>query len=166
MFGVLPQVFDRMPGGSVIGFVFFITVFLAALTSSISLMETVVSTIMDKFKLDRKLCCLIVIGICLLLGTPSALGFSVWSAVLPLGMDILTFFDFVSNSIMMPILAFITCIFVGYFLKPRAVIEEIEVSGKFTLKKLFVVMIRYVAPVFLVAVLVSSILDGFGIYKI
>ena len=166
MFGVLPQVFDRMPGGSVIGFVFFITVFLAALTSSISLMETVVSTIMDKFKLDRKLCCLIVIGICLVLGTPSALGFSLWSAVLPLGMDILTFFDFVSNSIMMPILAFITCLFVGYFCKPKTVIEEIESSGKFGLKKLFVVMIRYVAPVFLIAVLVSSILDGFGIYKI
>ena len=166
MFGVLPQVFDRMPGGSVIGFVFFVTVFLAALTSSISLMETVVSTIMDKFKLDRKLCCLIVIGICLVLGLPSALGFSVWSAIAPLGMDILTFFDFVSNSIMMPILAFITCIFVGYFLKPHTVIEEVETSGKFTLKKLFVVMIRYVAPVFLIAVLVSSILDGFGIYSI
>ena len=129
-------------------------------------METVVSTIMDKFHLERKLCCLIVIGICLVLGVPSALGFSVWSAVLPLGMDILTFFDFVSNSIMMPILAFITCIFVGYILKPRAVIEEVEISGKFTLKKMFTVMIRYVAPVFLIAVLVSSILDGFGIYKI
>ncbi len=166
MFGVLPQVFDRMPGGSVIGFVFFITVFLAALTSSISLMETVVSTIMDKFHLDRKLCCLIVIGICLVLGLPSALGFSLWSAILPLGMDILTFFDFVSNSIMMPILAFITCIFVGYFLKPHVVSEEIELSGKFTLKKMFVVMIRYMAPVCLVVVLVSSILDGFGIYKI
>ena len=166
MFGVLPQVFDRMPGGSVIGFVFFITVFLAALTSSISLMETVVSTIMDKFHLDRKLCCLIVIGICLVLGLPSALGFSLWSAILPLGMDILTFFDFVSNSIMMPILAFITCIFVGYILKPHVVSEEIELSGKFTLKKMFVVMIRYVAPVCLIVVLVSSVLDGFGIVKI
>ena len=166
MFGVLPQVFARMPGGSVIGFVFFVTVFLAALTSSISLMETVVSTVMDKFGLERKLCCAIVLGGCILLGLPSALGFSIWSAVMPLGMDILTFFDFASNSIMMPILAFITCIFVGYVLKPRAVIEEIEVSGKFTLKKLFVVMIRYVAPVCLVAVLVSSVLDGFGIYKI
>ena len=81
-------------------------------------------------------------------------------------MDILTFFDFVSNSVMMPVLAFITAIFVGYILKPRAVIEEIEVSGKFTLKKLFVVMIRYVAPVCLIAVLVSSVLDGFGIVKI
>ena len=166
MFGVLPQVFQRMPGGSVIGFVFFVTVFLAALTSSISLMETVVSTIMDKFKLDRKLCCLIVLAFCVVLGLPSALGFSIWSALLPLGMDILTFFDFVSNSIMMPILAFITCIFVGYVLKPKAVIEEIELSGKFTLKKLFVVMIRYAAPVCLIVVLVSSVMDGFGIIKI
>ena len=163
MFGVLPQVFDRMPGGNVIGFVFFVTVFLAALTSSISLMETVVSTVMDKFGLERKLCCGVVLGVCLVLGLPSALGFSVWSAIAPLGMDLLTFFDFVSNSIMMPILALITCIFVGYVLKPRAVIEEIEISGKFTLKKLFVVMIRYVAPACLVAVLVSSVLDAFGV---
>ena len=167
MFETLPQIFDNMTGGGVIGFVFFITVFLAALTSSISLMETVVSTIMDKFKLERKLCCLIVIGICLVLGTPSALGFSLWKMIEPLpDMSILDFFDFISNSIMMPILALITCIFVGYILKPRAVIEEIEASGKFTLKKMFVVMIRYVAPVFLVAVLVSSILNGFKIYEI
>ncbi len=166
MFGVLPQVFERMPGGAVIGFVFFITVFLAALTSSISLMETVVSTIMDKFKLDRKLCCLIVIGICLLLGIPSSLGYSAWASFKVLGMQVLDLFDFVSNSIMMPILAFITCIFVGYILKPRAVIEEIEISGKFTLKKLFVVMIRYIAPIFLLAVLASSILSAFGVITI
>ncbi len=166
MFGVLPQVFARMPGGSVIGFVFFITVFLAALTSSISLMETVVSTIMDKFHLDRKLCCLIVIGICLLLGIPSSLGYSAWASFKVLGMQILDLFDFVSNSVMMPILAFITCIFVGYILKPHAVIEEIECSGKFTLKNLFVVMIRYVAPACLIAVLVSSVLSAFGVITI
>jgi NSS family neurotransmitter:Na+ symporter len=129
-------------------------------------METVVSTIMDKFGLDRRLCCAIVLGICLLFGIPSSLGYSAWAGFKVLGMQILDLFDFVSNSVMMPILAFITCIFVGYILKPRAVIEEIEVSGKFTLKKLFVVMIRYVAPVFLIAVLASSVLDAFGIIKI
>jgi len=166
MFGVLPQVFEPMPGGSIIGFVFFITVFLAALTSSISLMETVVSTIMDKFKLNRKICCLIVIGICLLLGTPSALGFSLWKAFTPLNKDILTWFDFLSNGVLMPILALITCIFVGWILKPRVLVEEIECSGKFTLKKLFVVIIRYVAPVCLLAVLISSVLDAFAIITI
>ena len=166
MFGVLPQVFERMPGGGVIGFVFFITVFLAALTSSISLMETVVSTIMDKFHLDRKLCCLIVIGICLVLGVPSSLGYSAWDSFTVLGMQILDLFDFVSNSVMMPILAFITCIFVGYILRPRAIIEEVEISGRFTLKKLFVVMIRYIAPIFLLAVLASSILSAFGVITI
>ncbi len=166
MFGVLPQVFERMPGGGVIGFVFFITVFLAALTSSISLMETVVSTVMDKFKLDRKLCCLIVIGICLLFGIPSALGSSLWKSFVVQKMQILDLFDFASNSVMMPILALITCIFVGYILKPRAVIEEIEISGKFTLKNLFVVMIRYIAPICLLAVLISSVLSAFGVITI
>ncbi|MBE6629954.1 MAG: sodium-dependent transporter [Ruminococcaceae bacterium] len=166
MFGVLPQVFERMPGGGVIGFVFFVTVLLAALTSSISLMETVVSTLMDKFKWDRKLCCLAVLGVCLLLGLPSSLGYSAWSSFKVLGMQILDLFDFISNSIMMPLLALITCVFVGFVIKPSTVVEEIECSGKFGWRRLFTVTIRYVAPVFLLAILISSVLDAFGIVKI
>ena len=166
MFGVLPQIFANMPGGSVIGFVFFATVLLAALTSSISLTETVVSTLIDKFHLGRKTSCAIVLGICLLLGLPSSLGFGVWDFITPLGMDILTFFDFLSNNLMMPVIALITCIFVGYFLKMTPITDEVELSGKFHMKRLFHVMIRYVSPVFLVVILVSSVLDGFGIIKI
>ena len=166
MFGVLPQIFEKMPGGSVIGFAFFVTVLLAALTSSISLMETIVSTIIDKFKLDRKLCCVLVLGFSLLLGIPSSLGYSAWSGVRILGMQLLDFFDFLSNSIMMPICALITCIFLGFFLKTGAVTEELECSGPFRQKKLFDVMIRFVAPVFLLAILLSSVLSAFGVLKI
>lgn len=163
MFVTLPQVFNAMPAGSVIGAVFFIMVFFAALTSSISLMETIVSILMDKTKLSRRPCCLIVLGGALVLGIPSALGFSLWSAILPLGMDILTFFDFISNNIMMPIVALLTCILVGYLLKPKAVIEEVEINGKFKSKTLFSVMIRYVAPVCILIILVTSILSALGV---
>ncbi len=167
MFGVLPNVFNNMFGGAFIGAVFFLMVLLAALTSSISLMETVVSTIQDKWKLDRKLSCLIVLGISVLLGVLSCLGYSVWSGVVIFGkFQILDLFDFVTNSVMMPIIAILTCIFVAYIVGTKMVEDEIELSGSFKLKKLFRVMIRYIAPVCLVVILVFAILEGVGVVKV
>jgi NSS family neurotransmitter:Na+ symporter len=130
-------------------------------------METVVSIFMDKLKLSRKLSCLTVFGICLLLGIPSALGYSTWSGVSILGMQILDFFDFTSNSIFMPIAAFFTCVIVGYIIGPKTVIDEIELCGnKFRQKALFTVMIRFVAPIFILLILGSSILSALGIISI
>jgi NSS family neurotransmitter:Na+ symporter len=155
-----------MPGGTVIGVFFFFMVLLAALTSSISLMETIVSIFMDKFKLGRKTSCLIVLGVALLIGVPASLGYSAWSAVAPLGMDLLSFFDFVSNSIMMPIIAFATAIFASFILKPKTISDEIELSGKFKWKKLYEIVIKYIAPVCILMILTFSILDAFGVVKI
>ena len=166
MFVTLPKIFDTMPGGSLIGAAFFIMVFFAALTSAISLMETVVSIVMDKLGLGRRLCCLIVFGGCLLLGLPSTLGYSMWKDVKILGMQFLDLFDFVSNSVLMPIVAFCTCIFVGYVLKPKTITEEVELSGAFRSKKLFSVMIRFIAPVCILLILLSSVLNAFGVIKI
>ena len=166
MFVTLPKIFDTMPGGSIIGAVFFIMVFFAAVTSAISLMETVVSIVMDKAVLSRKVSCLIVFGGAFLLGLPSLLGYSIWSEVKILGFQFLDFFDFISNSIIMPVIAIITCIFVGYFIKPKTIIEEAQLEGKPFTVKLFTVMIKYIAPICIMAILVSSILDAFGILKI
>ena len=166
MFVTLPKIFATIPGGTVLGAVFFLMVLLAALTSAISLMETIVAVIIDKVKIGRKACCLLVLLGAFLLGLPSTLGYSVWKGVLPLGMSLLDFFDFISNSVIMPIVALMTCLFIGYFLSPRSMIEEVEVSGPFRAKRLFAVMIRYVAPVCILLILVSSVLNAFGIVKI
>jgi NSS family neurotransmitter:Na+ symporter len=166
MFGVLPKVFENMPGGAVIGAVFFIMVLLAALTSSISLMETVVSTVQDKWHVGRKLSCGIVLAISLLLGVPSCLGFNVWSAFSFNGMSILDMFDFLTNSIMMPIGALMTCILISFFIKPQTVIEEVSLSGEFKEKTLFSVVIRYVAPICILVILVSAVLSTFGVIRI
>lgn len=167
MFITLPKVFDSMVGGSIIGTAFFLLVLVAALTSSISLMETVVSIIEDKFKLGRKKTCIVVFIGCIVLGIPSSLGFGVWSGVSVMGMSILDMFDFISNSVIMPIVALLTCIFIGFIIKPQSIIDEVEIGGvKFKRKKLFSVMIKYIAPIFIVLILVSSILDTFGIFKI
>ena len=167
MFITLPKVFDSMPGGNIIGAAFFIMVLFAALTSAISLMETIVSVFQDKLKMKRIPACLTVLGISLVLGVVTCLGYSAWSSFTIIGMQLLDFFDFISNNILMPITALATAIFVGYILKPKAIIEEAEECGN-TLKgkKLFTVMIKYIAPVFIVLILVSSILDFFGIVKI
>ena len=149
-----------------LGTLFFVLVLFAALTSSISLAETVVSTIQDKLKIDRRLICLIVLAGALLLGLPSALGYGLLGGVKIIGMQFLDFFDFITNSILMPITAICTSIFVGYILKPKAIIDEIEVSAPFKSKKLFTVVIKYIAPVCLVMILVSSVLDVFGVVKI
>ncbi|MBR2489304.1 MAG: sodium-dependent transporter, partial [Clostridia bacterium] len=166
MFVTLPKVFDSMTGGTVIGALFFIMVFFAALTSSISLMETVVSIIKDKTKLERKTICLIVFIGSVLLGLPSCLGFGVLGDITVAGMTFLDMFDFISNSVIMPIVAFLTCVFVGYIIKPKTLIEEMNIGGKFKSATLFTVMIKYIAPIFIVLILVSSILDVLGIFKI
>jgi len=166
MFVTLPKVFETMVGGRFIGIAFFVMVLFAALTSSISLMETVVSIVCDKFKLNRKISCLIVFVFSVLIGLPSTLGYGLWSTITIIGMPFLDFFDFLSNSVMMPIVAFLTCVFVGYVIKPKTLIEEIELTGQFKRKSLFSFVIRYLAPICIVLILVSSVLDAFGIFKI
>lgn len=166
MFVTLPKVFDSMAGGTVVGALFFILVLFAALTSSISLMETVVSIVCDKTKMNRTASCLLVFAVSLLLGVPSSLGNGVWENIRILGLQFLDFFDFISNSVLMPIVAFLTCIFVGYVVKTKTVSDEVELSGTFKRKGLFEFVIKYFAPVCIVLILISSILDVFGIFKI
>lgn len=166
MFVTLPQVFESMKGGTVIGAAFFILVLFAALTSSISLMETVVSIFSDKFKVKRSTACILTIAICLLLGIPSSLGFGLWGGVKIIGLSFLDFFDFISNSVLMPIVAFLTCIFVGYVIKPKTLADEIRRDGTFGREKVFTVMIKYLAPICIMLILVSSVLDVLGIFKI
>lgn len=166
MFVTLPKVFESMTGGAVIGALFFLLVLFAALTSSISLMETVVSILQDKFGWNRKVTCIVVFAFSIVLGLPSSLGFGVLSDISVNGMTILDMFDFASNSILMPIVALLTCIFVGYVIKPKCLIEEIELTGEFKSKTLFTIVIKYVAPVCIILILISSVLDTLGIMKI
>lgn len=163
MFKTLPMVFDAMPMGNFVGGAFFILVFFAALTSSISLMEAIVSMFMDKFKLTRMKAVIIVYVITLILGVPSALGYGIWSHITVLGMDFLTFFDYISNSVMMPILAIATCVLAGWFMNLKDIEDEITKNGEvFKRRNIFRVMIKYVAPVFLFIILVFYTLAQFG----
>lgn len=168
MFVMLPKVFDSMPFGGLVGTVFFILVFFAALTSSISLMETIVSIFMDKLKWSRHLSCIVITLGSLAIGLPSSLGFSSWKNITFFGgMSILDTFDFISNSIIMPIVAFFTCVIVGFIIRPQAIADEVKATdGTFRSEKLFSVMIKWIAPIFLVLILGSSIATGLGVFTL
>jgi len=162
MFQVLPQVFNKIPGGGIVGALFFLLVLFAALTSSISLMEAVVSIFRDSFKISRVKASVLTIVISILLGIPSSLGNGVWGGFKIIGLNFLDFCDFITNSVIMPVVALLTCIFVGYIIKPKSLIEEAELAGGFKAKKMFTVVIKYVAPICILLILISSILSAFG----
>jgi NSS family neurotransmitter:Na+ symporter len=165
MFITLPKVFASIRFGGFLGTVFFVLVFFAAITSAISLMETIVSILMDFFHWSRRKTSILVFIYSLLMGVPSSLGFGIWDFVKPLGMSILDAWDFISNSILMPIVALLTCFFAGFVIKPKAIIEEACAEGAdFKGKHLFTVVIKWVAPIILIAILISSILNALGIF--
>lgn len=175
MFVVLPQVFDKIgPFGSVIGFLFFALTFFAALTSAISLFETCVSIVSDSAHVSRKRS-IVVCGIFIaLLGLIVNMGYNNWVGVDPMysifgigqlgDHQILDFFDFLSNTVMMPIVALLTCIFIGWVIKPESIIEEVEQDGVvFHGRKLFYVMIKYIAPIFTIMILIGYVLSTVGV---
>jgi len=167
MFVILPKVFDTMHFGNAVGAAFFLLVIFAALTSSISLMETIVSIFQDKFHWRRRNTCIFVAVLALVMGIPSSLGFGTLSFITWAGMTILDIMDFVSNSVMMPIVAFFTCVFVGFFVKPKTIADEVKVTdGRFVGEKLFTVMIKWITPVFLVLILLSSVANAMGWFKL
>ncbi|MEG1500971.1 MAG: sodium-dependent transporter, partial [Clostridiales bacterium] len=138
----------------------------AALTSAISLMEAVVATVCDEFKLPRNKAAILSAILIILLGIPSSLGFGILGDWTIMGLTILDQFDFITNSVLMPITALLTCIFVGYVIKPEAIIEEVKLSSDFKREKVFTIMIKYIGPIFILAILISSVLDNLGIAKI
>ena len=163
MFVSLPKVFSNMGAiGNVIGFLFFLMVAFAAVTSSVSVMEAIVSSIMDKFGFSRKKSAVIVLIYAVIVGTIVCLGYNklYFEFKLPNGAiaQILDILDYISNNILMPIVAVLTCILIGWVAKPKTVIEEVTKNGeKFSRKTLYVVMIKFVAPVLIAFLLVQAL---------
>ena len=164
MFVTLPKVFASMPMSNIIGVLFFFLVFAAAITSAISLMETIVACVCDHTGLSRKKA-VIVVGVCTwLISLLPALGYNVLSGVRFFGkFDILDFMDFITNSVLMPICALLICFFVTFGIGTKAIEEEVMLEGKFARRGLFNVMIKFIAPILVCAVLISSVLNSFGI---
>lgn len=163
MFITLPKVFATMGVGTGAGILFFLLVLLAALTSAVSLMETSVSTFMDELHWGRAKCCIIMAVIMLVLGSASSMGYGILDFLKIFGMNFLDFFDFMTNSVMMPLAALATCFLVTRVVGYDRIAAEIEQSSRFRRKGLYKFFIRYLAPVCLIIVLLSSIANVLGI---
>ncbi len=166
MFKSLPKVFGAMGGiGGIIGIVFFVVVFFAALTSSVSILEAIVSSVIDKFHTSRKNATLIVGGITLVLGLAVCFGYNIFyfEAILPntpagSNAQILDILDYISNYCLMPIISIATCILIGWMVKPKYVIDEVTLHGeKFARKKLYVVMVKVITPILLIILLLQAL---------
>ena len=163
MFVMMPKVFVSMGRiGNVIGGLFFAMVLFAALTSAVSVMEAVVSCLMDKFHLSRTKAAAVETVIALAAGLFVCLGYNVlyFEQQLPNGTtaQILDIMDYVSNNILMPLVAIGTCILVGWVVKPRTVVDEVEkTGGEMGRKRLYMVMIKYIALVMLVILFLKSV---------
>ena len=162
IFVSLPKIFNEMGGiGRVIGIVFFITVLFAAITSSVSIMEAIVASLMDSLNYSRKKSSIIVTVYALILGVIVCLGYNklYFELKLPNGStgQILDVMDYLSNNIMMPVVAILTCILIGWVVKPETVIDEVTLNGeKFGRKKLYIVMVKFIAPLLLTLLLLSA----------
>ena len=163
MFITIPKVFDSMGLGTVIGILFFLLVLFAAVTSSIALTESAVSTFEDELGWGRKKATVWVGVIMLLLGSLSSLGYGPLANVKILGMQFLDFFDFLTNSVMMPIAAIAICLLVSRVIGVKRIEEEVlHGESSFRRKKVFYIMIQYLCPIFAVIILISSIANAFG----
>ena len=163
MFITIPKVFESMGLGRLVGIMFFLLVLCAAVTSSIALTESAVSTFQDELKWGRKKATVVVGAIMIALGSLSALGYGPLAGVKIIGMQFLDFFDFLTNSVMMPIAAFTTCLLVSKAIGVKKIEEEVlHGEGTFRRKKIFNFMIKYLCPIFAAIILLSSVANAFG----
>ncbi|MCR5581024.1 MAG: sodium-dependent transporter [Pseudobutyrivibrio sp.] len=164
MFITMPKIFASMGFGKLIGILFFALVLFAAVTSAIALTESAVSTFSDEFKWSRRRGTVIMAIIMVVLGSLSSLGNGPLANVRIIGMQFLDFFDFLTNSVMMPIAAFATCILITKYMTVEKLEAEVEQDDHpFKRKAIFSFMIKYLCPIFVVIILISAILNVFGI---
>ena len=162
MFISLPKVFSAMgKAGVVVGIAFFVSAIFATLTSCISVLESIVANCMEIFHSSREKTVRVLTLIYLIASTVISLGYSIFYLEIPLPNgsvgQLLDIMDYISNSVMMPFIALLSTILVGWIVTPDYVIDEMERSGdRFNRKKLYRVMIRYVAPLMMLALFLQS----------
>ena len=157
MFEALPQVFETFPGGDIVGAIFFICVFFAALTSAICMYEVPVAALMEKFSIKRPAAVGIVTVFSIAVAILVCLGYNVLDFIAIAGYNIFGMLDFFANSLLLPVVAILTCLLIGWIVKPKVVIDEIEDGGHvFKMKKVYLFVLKFFAPVAITLILLSN----------
>ena len=167
MFGILPDVFNKMGGvGQIVSFFFFAMVVIAALTSVVSLVEVVTQLVIQRFRISRRRAALMCVAVCGAISIPVGISFgrvgiAGGSGISIAGMDLLSFFDDVTNIVLMPVCAFFACFAVGWLIGPRRAMDEMEDGATRLgfLRKIFPVMVRYITPALILVVEVGGVVD-------
>jgi len=160
MFISLPVAFGAMPGGVLIGSIFFVLVSIAAWSSAISLLEPCVAWLIEIKNLGRIRANLMLAGCAWLLGLGSVFSFNIWSEYRLVGFTFFDFLDFLTANIMLPISGLMIALFVGYVMNKQLVKEQLEGTST-TVSTLWFFTVRYIAPVAIAAVFVMGIYDKF-----
>ncbi len=162
-FITLPAVFAEMPLGGFFGFLFFLLLSIAAVTSAISLLEVVTAYMIDEHQWERKKAALVVGIIIFVIGIPTVLGYSTWEGVEFLGMDLLDTYDWFANSIFLPLGGLLTAIFAGYIWGAKNLAKEAnKEKGKILVGRWFEILIKYIVPVAIVVIMIFGIIEAFA----
>ena len=164
MFVTLPRVFVALgPAGLWVGFLFFVLVLFAAFTSAISMTEACVAAVCDFFRMSRNASVAAVGAWTVALGSLSAFGYGRWAGFKPFGLPALDFFDS-SMNVLTPVVAALICVFVGWTLRPKRILAECRRDGSAVgFKVFYVVMVKFVAPLLVLAILISEVCRIFGV---
>lgn len=161
VFITLPSIFDGMFGGEAFAFFFFILLFIAAWTSSISIAEAVIAAIMDRFEISRKKAIIYVTLPVLVVGVIISMGFGPLDFIQIHGKGLLDLFDFAANNLLMPIVAFATTVLIGHVVGCKVIEDEISESSDFKLRSVYPFLIKWIIPIFIAIVFASGIATMF-----
>ena len=163
IFGTLPNVFAAIKGGAFFALVFFALIFFAAVTSAIALLEVTVSFALDTMRLSRRTGTILLGTACFLVGIPSALSFGTLGHITILNYSVFDFIGMITDNILLPLGGVTMCYYIGWKWNPEYLVEEVEKDGvTFKLKKLWILCIRYLTPILVLAVTLTGF---YNIYK-
>ena len=163
IFGTLPKVFSSIKGGAFFAIIFFMLIFLAALTSAIALLEVSVSYALERWKFGRKKTVIVTGILIFLIGIPSTLSFGVLGDVTILNYSVFDFIGMITDNILLPIGGLLMCYYIGWKWSPKYLVEEIEQEGIiFKWKKIWIFCVKFITPILVLIVTISGFIN---VYK-
>ena len=160
IFITLPLVFGALPLGNVLGALFFLLLSIAAITSSISIMEVIVAYFIDKFEKPRKTVSMVTGVVIFLIGIPSSLSRGPLQDFLVFNLPFLELMDYISAHLLLPLAGLLIAVFVGWIWTPDSAVKEINLSAnKFRLARPWAVIVKYLLPIILTYILISGLIS-------
>lgn len=159
VFITLPSIFEQMSGGYIWGILFFVLLAVAALTSTISLLEVIVAYLSEEFKIKRKTATITGTIIVSFLGALCSLSLGMGSEYTFMGQNFFGVLNFTSSNILLPLGGMLIALFLGWQIKRNDVFEELSNSGtlKLRLFKVFLVIIKFIAPIAIAMVFLHQV---------